>query len=103
MIDITNDNFIPFLEWLHRVKQLDAMGIIRVVEKPNHYDKLYQRFLEENQEIKMKAKFKYLCIGFIMGFTFYACDDAFLQADEDDYGAIGTVEWNPLYVYITNE
>lgn len=51
----------------------------------------------------MKTKIKYLCIGFIMGFTFYACDDAFLQADEDDYGAIGTVEWNPLYVKIVNE
>ena len=48
MIDITNDDFIPFLEWLHRVKQLDTMGIIRVVEKPHHYDKLYQRFKEEN-------------------------------------------------------
>ena len=33
----------------------------------------------------IKSKFKYLCIGFIMGLTFYACNDIFLQADEDGY------------------
>ena len=50
----------------------------------------------------IKSKIKYLSVGFIMGLTFYACNDMFLQADEDDYGAIGTVEWNPLYVKVVD-
>ena len=52
---------------------------------------------------KMKEKFKYIFFGFILGVLFYACDDSSLMADGEEYGAIGTTEWNPLYVYIVNE
>ena len=51
----------------------------------------------------MKSKIKYLIIGFILGFIFYSYEDNSLKADNDDYGAIGTVEWNPLYVRVVNE
>ena len=51
----------------------------------------------------MKNKIKYLIIGIVLGIMFTACDDSGLKADEEEFGEIGTVEWNPLYVYIVNE
>ena len=30
-------------------------------------------------------------------------DSRLSKADEEEFGEIGTVEWNPLYVYIVNE
>ena len=51
----------------------------------------------------MRDKIKYIVFGFIMGISFYAYQEGYFKAGKSDYGAIGTVEWNPLYVYITNE
>ena len=53
----------------------------------------------------MKKKIKYIIIGFIAGFMFYACEDSMAYADYDEDGMAirGTVDWLPLYVYIVNE
>lgn len=51
----------------------------------------------------MKNKIKYLIIGFVAGAMFISCEDSFLKADGEEFGEIGTVEWNPLYVYIVND
>ena len=51
----------------------------------------------------MKQKLKCIFVGFILGLMFNACTDNQLQADSmetEEFGAIGTVEWNPLYVKI---
>ena len=44
------DNFIQFLIWLHKVKQFDAMAVIRVVENPKYYGELYKKFQEYIKE-----------------------------------------------------
>ena len=51
----------------------------------------------------MRDKIKYIVFGFILGMAFYAYEEEHFKAGKKDYGAIGTVEWNPLYVYIVNE
>ena len=37
---------VNFLIWLHKVKGFDAMSIIKVIEKPDEYQDLYDKFVD---------------------------------------------------------
>lgn len=48
----------------------------------------------------MKELVKGIVIGFILGILFISCENTIMADDTNDYGEIGTVAWNPLYVKI---
>ena len=49
----------------------------------------------------MKDKLKYILIGIAIGFMI-SCSDSIMADGDSNYGEIGTVEWNPLYVKIVD-
>ena len=44
----TDRDAINFLNWLVVIKRYDAEDIVRVVEKPDLMDKVYDQFMEDN-------------------------------------------------------
>ena len=42
-----NDDSLSFLMWLATIKQFDSLSIIRVLEKPQNNNQLYNKYLEE--------------------------------------------------------
>ena len=46
MLNRNIENFDQFLIWLYKIKDFDAMAIIRVVKEPHLYNELYEKFLE---------------------------------------------------------
>ena len=52
------------------------------------------------KEREMNQLTKGIMIGFMLGLLFVSCNNTVMADDTDDYGEIGTVSWNPLYVKI---
>ena len=48
---IDKSEFIFFLTWLAEEKDWNASGIISVVQRPNGYQKEYDQYLEEQDEL----------------------------------------------------
>ena len=46
----TDQVAINFLNYLVLIKKYDASSIVRVVEKPELMDKVYDQFVEDNHE-----------------------------------------------------
>ena len=44
---ITDQDAINFLNWLVLIKRYDASGIVRVVEKPELMNKVYDQYWED--------------------------------------------------------
>jgi hypothetical protein len=42
-----NDKGLSFLLWLATVKKFDSLSIIRVLEKPQNNNELYNKYLDE--------------------------------------------------------
>ena len=49
----------------------------------------------------MKDKLKHVIIGIVIGFMI-SCSDSIMADGDSNYGEIGTVDWNPLYVKIVD-
>ena len=50
-IDIsTNSSSLAFLWYLVTIKRFDALSIIRVIEKPNQNNEMYNQFLKERDK-----------------------------------------------------
>lgn len=48
---IDSDRFIFFLTWLAEERNWNASEIISVVQRPNGYQKYYNQYLEEQNEM----------------------------------------------------
>jgi|TARA_R100000479_G_C6261626_1_gene156173 hypothetical protein len=48
---IDSERFIFFLRWLVEERNWEASEIIGVVERPNGYQKYYDQYLEEQNEV----------------------------------------------------
>ena len=46
----TDKDAINFLNYLVLIKKYDASSIVRVVEKPELVDRVYDQFVEDNHE-----------------------------------------------------
>ena len=46
----TNDSSLAFLWYLVTIKRFDALSIIRVIEKPNQNNEMYNQFLKERDK-----------------------------------------------------
>tara|TARA_R100000808_G_C2123767_1_gene134438 strand:- start:305 stop:457 length:153 start_codon:yes stop_codon:yes gene_type:complete len=46
----TDKDAINFLYYLATIKQYDGLSIVRVVERPELMDKVYDQFVEDNHE-----------------------------------------------------
>ena len=46
----TNSSSLAFLWYLVTIKRFDALSIIRVIEKPNQNNEMYNQFLKERDK-----------------------------------------------------